>query len=474
MGFTRTRTGRDGVVRYQALYDDVKGGRRSAGRFATAEKADRAWQRAEERLAEGRLGDARRGRQRFARYVEEEWFPNHEIEARTRENYTYYLSRYLQPTFGSMRMVEILPGDVRQWVADLKRAGASPAVIRSCFAILSAIFTTALNDQVTQLHPCRGVKTPPVPKKLRAIITPEQFDDIYDSLGNDAARLLVEVDIESGLRWGELIEMRPKDIDFATRVLTVRRVALELVPRFHPTGGRFLVKEYPKDREHRRLKLSAEIISKVKRHVSSRDIGDQDLLFPFSDLRSPPCCEASLHQMNSARRNRMLPGAGTRTEPSPRTQWGAATASTAEARTRHTVPNDALSERTTRAIHGERLTQKATSPGGGSASTSGGRRLRPPTSGFTCVRTTSGTRMHRGCWLVAQTFRSSRNVSGTARSRRPRSICTRSRMRTKPPSMLYMRSDRDVGTAESPFRDRLLSGAAHLKSVMDRATTPPV
>lgn len=288
MGFTRTRTGRDGVVRFQALYDDVKGGRRSAGTFATAEKADRAWQRAEERLAEGRLGDARRGRQRFARYVEEEWFPNHEIEARTRENYTYYLARYLQPTFGSMRMVEILPGDVRQWVSDLKRAGTSPDVIRSCFAILSAIFTTALNDQVTQLHPCRGVKTPPVPRKLRAIITPQQFDDIYDNLANDVARLLVEVDIESGLRWGELTEMRPKDIDFATRVLTVRRVALELVPRFHPTGGRFLVKEYPKDREHRRLKLSAEIISKVKGHVSSRDIGDQDLLFPFTDLRSTP------------------------------------------------------------------------------------------------------------------------------------------------------------------------------------------
>ncbi len=97
-----------------------------------------------------------------------------------------------------MRMVEILPGGVRQWVAELKRAGASPTVIRSCFAILSAIFTTALNDQVTQLHPCRGVKTPPVPRKLRAIVTLQKFEDIYENLPNDAARLLIEVDIESG------------------------------------------------------------------------------------------------------------------------------------------------------------------------------------------------------------------------------------------------------------------------------------
>lgn len=62
------------------------------------------------------------------------------------------------------------------------------------------------------------------------------------------------------------------DIDFTTRVLTDRRVAVELVPRFHPEGGRFLVKQYPKDREHRRLKLSAEIISKIKEHVSARGV----------------------------------------------------------------------------------------------------------------------------------------------------------------------------------------------------------
>ena len=57
MGFTRPRTGRGGVIRYQALYDDVKGHRRSAGTFSTEMAADRAWQRAEARMAEGRMGE---------------------------------------------------------------------------------------------------------------------------------------------------------------------------------------------------------------------------------------------------------------------------------------------------------------------------------------------------------------------------------------------------------------------------------
>jgi hypothetical protein len=45
-------------------------------------------------------------------------------------------------------MVEILPSDVREWVRHLSESGMSPATIRHNRIILSAIFTTALNDQV--------------------------------------------------------------------------------------------------------------------------------------------------------------------------------------------------------------------------------------------------------------------------------------------------------------------------------------
>ena len=79
------------------------------------------------------------------------------------QGYTYVLYRHLMPDFGSMRMIDIMPVHVREWVTGLKAQGVSPATIAKNKVILSAIFTTALNDQVTLLHPCKGVKTPPVP-----------------------------------------------------------------------------------------------------------------------------------------------------------------------------------------------------------------------------------------------------------------------------------------------------------------------
>ena len=287
MGYLRKRAGRDGKLRYTAYYWDIKGRERSAGTFGSKKDADRAWQRAEAKLAEGRIGDPARGRMTFQRYVEEIWLPNHVVELTTRQSYTYSIYRHLMPEFGSMRMVEILPEHVRAWVVRLSGDGLSPKTIRNNKAILSAVFSTALNDQVTFLHPCKGVKTPTAPVRPRTIITPGQFDLVYQALSDATARLMVETAIESGLRWGELSELRVRDLDPVTAILTVSRAVVEVNPKFLPEGKRFQVKDYPEDKEYRRLKLSAQIIHRLQAHVADHGLRRDDLLF-FVPADSPP------------------------------------------------------------------------------------------------------------------------------------------------------------------------------------------
>ena len=269
--------------RYTAYYQDIGDRERSAGTFASKREADRAWQRAEAMLAEGRLGDPRRGRQTFQRYVEDLWLPNHVIEPTTRESYTYSLGKHIIPHFGRMRMAEIIPAHVRNWVLELHERGVSPATIRYNKVLLSAIFTTALNDQVTFVHPCKGVKTPTVPVRPRRIITPEQFELVRQALPDEQMRLLVEIAIESGLRWGELTELRMRDLHVGSRILTVSRSVIEVNSKYHPDGQRLLVKGYPKDKEYRRLKLSHHIVDALVAYASARAIGLDDLLFTLPD-----------------------------------------------------------------------------------------------------------------------------------------------------------------------------------------------
>lgn len=287
MGWKKERVAENGTIRYQALYRDIRGNERSAGTYRTEDQARKAWQRAEAKVELGLLGDPRRGKQRFGRYVTKEWFPNHVIEASTRQGYHHQLHNHILPEFGKMRLIDILPSHVREWVVRLQAEGVGASTIRQCKVILNAVFTTALNDQITVLHAGKGVTTPTIASKPKTIITAPQFNAIYAQLTEPLYQLLIETDIESGLRWGELTELRVKDLDVNTGVLAVRRAVVQLEPKFHPTGGRFLVKDYPKDGDWRTLRLPNYLVEKLEAWINLKQLGKNDLLFEFEQQTEP-------------------------------------------------------------------------------------------------------------------------------------------------------------------------------------------
>ena len=48
-----------------------------------------------------------------------------------------------------------------------------------------------------------------------------------------------------------------------------------------PTGDRFLVKDYPKDKEHRQLRISQQMAAKLALYIKSEGIDEENLLFPM-------------------------------------------------------------------------------------------------------------------------------------------------------------------------------------------------
>ena len=55
-------------------------------------------------------------------------------------------------------------------------------------------------------------------------------------------RLMVETAISTGLRWGELIALKPRHLDLATGELTVEETIVEVSTKNSPTGRRMLTK----------------------------------------------------------------------------------------------------------------------------------------------------------------------------------------------------------------------------------------
>jgi len=91
---------------------------------------------------------------------------------------------------------------------------------------------------------------------------------------------MVETAINTGLRWGELIALKPRHLDLATGRLTVEETIVEVSLRNSPTGQRMLTKPYPKDNEPRAMALPADLLDQLTAHITGRGLGPDDLLFP--------------------------------------------------------------------------------------------------------------------------------------------------------------------------------------------------
>lgn len=295
MGYCKPRRRKHGT-RYTAIYLDADGIERSAGTFDSSKEANDAWIAAEAKVKEGRGYHLVNGRKLFREYVEEDWLPNRVAEASTKQNETYCLYAHIMAAFENKRMLDIHPIDIKRWLTDLKEAGLSAANRKVQKAILSTILGSAVDDQILVWNPCKVVKTDPVPEQPIEIVNPAEFDRFYNTLPDPMSKLLVEVAIETGMRWGELTELRPKDFDQTNCVITVTRAVVSLTPEFHPEGQRYLVKDYPKGRNFRRIKIGPEVASRLTEHINAHQIGDDQLLFwytptpraPRSTLRAVP------------------------------------------------------------------------------------------------------------------------------------------------------------------------------------------
>ena len=291
----------DGPERQTQVHRQVPGPPRPQavrGHLHQQARGRAAWQKAEVKVAEGQLGDPRRGRQTFQTYVEEKWLPHHVIEPTTREKYTYYLDAHIMPEFGPMRMIDILPEHVREWITKMQAKGASAWTIQYCkYSILNSIFTTATLERPRDSPSTRAgaSRRPRFPARRGRSSRPSSSTRSTRRCPTPAVQLLIETAVESGLRWGELTELRVRDLGFGTRMLTVSRKVIEVNPKFQPDGKRFAVKNYPKDKEYRRFKISVQLARKIEAHVTSAGLGPADLLFarprpnPASGAGTGPC-----------------------------------------------------------------------------------------------------------------------------------------------------------------------------------------
>lgn len=201
------------------------------------------------------------------------WLVDRDLAVRTRELYRALLRNHIYPTFGETRLVTVTARDVRAWHASMAtRTGATARA--HAYSLLHAVFKTAVDDDLVPANPCK-IRRAGQSRRQNAEPAPMDVQQVSVLVNAMPAkyRLLILLAGWCAPRFGEVTELRRRDVDLRNEKLRIHRsVAVT-------TTGR--VVKSTKNESFREVAIPPHLIDAVQAHLAEHTApGADSLLFP--------------------------------------------------------------------------------------------------------------------------------------------------------------------------------------------------
>lgn len=145
-----------------------------------------------------------------------------EANKRARDDISRY-NKHIKPRFGERRMNDISAFDLERMKSELLKEGLAPATVKHCLVIIRQVFNKAFTWNVYKGgNPVKGVKMPTVQNRRTRFLSHEEAHSLLKRLKavidvHDMALL----SLYSGLRAGEVFNLRGYDLDFQNDIIRV-------------------------------------------------------------------------------------------------------------------------------------------------------------------------------------------------------------------------------------------------------------
>jgi integrase len=212
------------------------------------------------------------------------WLENRrgQIEASTWERYEEYVRLHLVPTLGKTALTKLTAQQVQALYAAKRTGGLSATTVRHLHATLHAALEQALRLGLVQRNVTELVDKPRIVRREMKTWIPEQARMFLATTAGTRLHALYLLALATGMRQGELLALRWRDVDLEHGALSVTaslqrpKSGLKLNPR-------------PKTRSsRRRISLAPELVAILRGHravqlaerLSQGELWvDQDLVF---------------------------------------------------------------------------------------------------------------------------------------------------------------------------------------------------
>lgn len=226
---------RDG--RWTGLYRHHQGRQRSAGTYdtktaalkhaRTAEALEASGQDARPAQTEMLPVGSRRGKITVAGYAPT-WLAGHRLEQTSRATYASMLLHIVNE-LGDVTLASLDAPRVRSFIRGLEATRLSASTIGLVMTTLRMLCETAVADRLLDRNPCSGIKIASRHQAEMRILSPAEYKKLLDVI-QPRYRLLVEMAVASGMRWGELMGLQAQDVigRGSGYVVKIRRVMIEV------------------------------------------------------------------------------------------------------------------------------------------------------------------------------------------------------------------------------------------------------
>jgi integrase len=245
----------------------VGGGRYRIRWAATRREAERL---VHELLAERARGVLPPPGRLTVRQFLEEWLAGvtHRLKPQSVQIYRIRLEQNILPLLGDRRLAALQPLELERLYRRLLEEGLGPATVRNVHSIVHKALADAVRRGYLSTNPADRVDPPRAAHPAAgAALTAEEARQLLAAARGDRLEALAVLALTTGMRKGELLALRWRDVDLEARVVRVTGTLVYL-------GGEYRIQE-PKTASSRRAVALAELACSALRAHRQRQLEER-------------------------------------------------------------------------------------------------------------------------------------------------------------------------------------------------------
>ncbi len=194
-----------------------------------------------------------------------------------------YVRIHIVPVIGRVRLTRLTPQHLSHLYEDRLRAGLGPTSVHHLHATIHTALDQAVRWNLVPRNVADLVDPPRVGRRAMTVLTPEQVRVLLDAARGGALEAIIAVAVSTGMRRGELLALRWRDVD-------LERGTARVVGTMQRGFDRRLAIAEPKTaRSRRQVELSDFASDALRRHRAGQtakrlqlgtEWDDNDLVFP--------------------------------------------------------------------------------------------------------------------------------------------------------------------------------------------------